>query len=240
MQQMLRPEYMSVLEATTREALLTESLRFCRRIGFEIVSAMAVVDRESGGPQFITVDNAPAGYVERAGDAVFGKNDPVMQHCKHRGVPLVWDQGTYLRANQGEKWELQASYGYRCGVAVALHLPQGRHFVFGVDRDQALPDDSEELTRMVAAVQLFAVHAQAAAMHALAPDLGQPMGVRLTPRELETLRWTLDGKTAWEIGRIPGIAESTANRHAHSASRKLGCGGKHQAALKALRLGLIR
>lgn len=61
----------------------------------------------------------------------------------------------------------------------------------------------------------------------------------LSSRELETLRWTLAGKTAWEVGGILGIAENTVVRHVHRATRKLGCHSKHQAAVKALRLGLI-
>lgn len=61
----------------------------------------------------------------------------------------------------------------------------------------------------------------------------------LTPRERECLRWTMDGKTAWEVARILGISEQTAARHLSRAIRKLDCVNKHQAVLKALRLGLI-
>jgi DNA-binding CsgD family transcriptional regulator len=61
----------------------------------------------------------------------------------------------------------------------------------------------------------------------------------LTPRELEVLRWTMDGKTAWEVGAILGISERTAVLHVNNAMHKLGCVNKHQAVLKALRLGLI-
>src|SRR5512143_4120338 len=65
---------------------------------------------------------------------------------------------------QGELWEEQARYGYQTGIAMALHLPEGKHFMLGVDRDRALPSDRHELTRVVADLQLFAVHALDAAM----------------------------------------------------------------------------
>jgi DNA-binding CsgD family transcriptional regulator len=61
----------------------------------------------------------------------------------------------------------------------------------------------------------------------------------LTPRELEALRWTMAGKTAWELGAILGISERTAVLHVNNAMKKLDCSSKHQAVLKALRLGLI-
>ena len=62
---------------------------------------------------------------------------------------------------------------------------------------------------------------------------------KLTPRELEALRWTMEGKTAWEVGTILGISERTAVLHLQNAMHKLEATNKHQAVLKALRLGLI-
>lgn len=66
------------------------------------------------------------------------------------------------------------------------------------------------------------------------------VNTHLTPRELECLRWTMEGKTAWEVGTILGISERTAVLHLNNAMHKLDCSSKHQAVLKALRLGLIR
>ena len=123
-----------------------------------------------------------------------------MQHCKRHTVPIIWDQKTYLDNDAIDIWEDQAPFGYRNGIAMALHLPEGRHFMLGVDRDQPLPADSGELTRLVADLQLFAVHAQDTAMRVLVSAPLQPERPALTPRELEVLRWTMDGKTAWEVG----------------------------------------
>jgi len=49
----------------------------------------------------------------------------------------------------------------------------------------------------------------------------------------------MEGKTAWEVGRILGISEQTAARHLNNATQKLGCSNKMQAIVKALRLQLI-
>jgi DNA-binding CsgD family transcriptional regulator len=122
---------------------------------------------------------------------------------------------------------------------MALHLPDGKHFQFGVDRDQPLPADPDELQRVVADLQLFAVHAQDSAMRLLLPQAQQPERPALTPRELEVLRWTMEGKTAWEAGALLGITERTVVFHVNNAMHKLGCVSKQQAVLAALRLGLI-
>ena len=50
----------------------------------------------------------------------------------------------------------------------------------------------------------------------------------------------MEGKTAWEVGAVLGISERTAVLHVNNAMHKLGCVNKHQAVLKALRMGLIR
>jgi len=237
---MLQRDYLAVLEVQTRDELQAQLVNFTRQLGFETFGAIAVFDCFMGSPEFITVDNTPDAYRATFSDRGKGKSDPVIQHCKHNSVPIIWDQLTYTQADLGDMWEIQARFGYRCGIALALHMPGGRHFVLGVDRDQALPKHASELTRMAAALQLFAVHAQDAAMRVLLPDaLQEKNACRLTPRELECLRWTMEGKTAWELGRILGIAEQTAVRHLFNASKKLDCVNKHQAVLKALRLKLI-
>jgi DNA-binding CsgD family transcriptional regulator len=237
---MLHGGYASVLEARDPGALRTELIEFAHKLGFGTVSATTVIDHFLGEPEFITVDNTPKEYRRLFEDSGQARNDPVMQHCKRFSVPIIWDQRTYTEAGLGEKWELQAGFGYRTGICLALHLPEGRHFVLGVDREEPLPADPSELTRIVADLQLFAVHAHEAAQRVLMPPAVHKDMPTLSPRELEALRWTMEGKTAWEVGSILGISERTAVLHLTNATHKLACVNKHQAVLKALRLGLIR
>jgi DNA-binding CsgD family transcriptional regulator len=237
---MIQGGFTSVLQVKNRDELLAEVVAFTRRLGFETVNATAVVDHFRSESQFIWVDNSPAAYRESFENRDNMRRDPVTQHCKRNSVPIIWNQDTYTTVGQGQKWEEQAHFGYRTGIALALHLPEGRHFFIAVDRDQPLPGSSAEVTRMVADLQLFAVHAQDAALRVLLPPSPQADIPNLTPRELEGLRWTMEGKTAWELGNILGISERTAVLHVNNATHKLGCVNKHQAVLKALRLGLIR
>ena len=237
---MLPVGYTSILEAGSREAFRHEVVRFSQNLGFNTVSAMAVVDFAAGRSEFVSIDNAPDGYAQAMHDVASMRRDPVMQHCRNQSLPIIWNQDTYTRIGLGELWEEQASFGYHTGIAMALHLPEGRHFAFGVERDQPLPSDRGELQRMVADLQLFAVHAQDAAMRLLSPPVAAAERAPvLTRREQEALRWTMEGKTAWEVGAILGISERTAVLHVNNAMHKLGCTSKHQAVLKALRLGLI-
>ncbi|MDH3461900.1 MAG: autoinducer binding domain-containing protein [Burkholderiaceae bacterium] len=237
---MLQRTYTTVLESGNWEEFRGEVVRFSQQLGFDTVTAITVIDHPLAEPEFFAVDNAPAAYRDAMHTPENARRDPVMQHCKAQSVPIVWSQGTYTRQGLGELWEEQAQYGYRNGVCLALHMPEGRHFVLGVDREQAMPKDPSEITRIVADLQLFAVYAQDAALRIMVPAALQQERPALTPRELECLRRTMDGMTAWEVGEALAISERTAVLHLSNAMHKLHCKDKHQAVLKALRLGLIR
>ena len=236
---MLQGGFSEVLKSQDRGEFEGELIAFTRRLGFETVSATLVLDHMLGEAEFITIDNTPRAFKETFQSPKHGRRDPVMQHCKRQSVPIIWDQATYVQDGMGEMWEEQSRFGISNGIALALHMPEGRHFFIGVDRDQPVPLDAAELTRLVADLQLFAVYAQDAAVRILVPASLDPSLPSLTPRELETLRWTMEGKTAWEVGAILGISERTAVLHVNNAMHKLNCTSKHQAVLKALRLGLI-
>jgi DNA-binding CsgD family transcriptional regulator len=236
---MLQGDYLSVLEAKDHDQFRSVVIRFAQQLGFETVTAMVAVDRPDSASEFVAVHNTPLAFEQNFESNSVGRRDPVMQHCRRQTVPIIWGQKTYLDQGAIDLWDIQAQYGYRNGIAMALHLPDGKHFTFGVDRAQELPADSHELTRMVADLQLFAVHAQDTALRILVSEAAQPERPALTPRELEVLRWTMDGKTAWETAALLNIAERTTVQHLQNAMKKLQCNSKHQAVLKALRLGLI-
>ncbi len=237
---MLQGDYLSVLEARDQAQFRSVVIRFAQQLGFDRVAAMVAVDRPGIAPEFTSVHNAPMAFEKIIQDAELSRRDPVLRHCKRNTMPIIWTQKTYLEGGVIDLWDAQAQFGYRNGIAMALHLPEGRHFTIGVERDLDLPMDHGELTRMVADLQLFAVHAQDTAMRILISREHQPERPSITPRELEVLRWTMDGKTAREVGDRMSITERTAIQHLQNAMRKLDCNSKHQAVLKALRLGLIQ
>jgi len=237
---MLQGDYQSVLEAKGQDQFRSVVVRFAQRLGFDKVSAMVAVDHVGSPPEFVAIHNASPTYLQTFENLDFSKRDPVSQHCKRNTVPIIWGQQTYLRSNAIELWEHQSQYGYRNGIAMALHLPEGRHFMLGVDRDQDLPTNGAELTRIVADLQLFAVHAQDTALRVLVSEAARPELPALTPRELEVLRWTMEGKVTNEISAILGIGDRTTVFHLQNAMLKLHCNSKHVAVVKALRLGLIQ
>jgi len=213
---------------------------FANDLGFGIISGVFVSAPHFSKPNIHYVGNTPPAFQALSRNSPLRKRDPVIRRLKQSAAPLIYDQLTYVKDNAGDLWELQAPYGYKTGVAMSLHLPERQTFVLGVDREQPLPRDEIVLTRIMADLQLFAVHVQLATQRLLAPQMteirNRPF---LTAREIEVLKWTSEGKSSWAVGRILGISEHTVNFHIQKALTKLAVSSKYQAAAKARSLGLI-
>lgn len=100
-------------------------------------------------------------------------------------------------------------------------------------------DGSELDSRELAVLRLLAT----AVEHRLRELAGAPArtGERplLSRRERECLQWTAEGKTTWEIASILDISQNTIDGYIASATKKLGAVNRTQAAVIALRRGLI-
>jgi DNA-binding CsgD family transcriptional regulator len=233
-------DYFDVSQSPDRQTFERRLVDFAHALDFGRVSAALVVDSPGRDSMFVMLGNTPQDYLAAAHDAEQSKRDPVLKRMKREGLPFVYDQQTYIDDNAADLWEEQAVHGYRSGISMALHMPGGQHFLLGVDRDSELPADDMVLTRLMADLQLLAMHAQSAAVRLLLDEAQRRLGLpQLTVREQEVLRWTAEGKSSWEVGTILGMSEHTVNFHLRNLMAKLDVTSKHLAVLRALSLGLL-
>jgi DNA-binding CsgD family transcriptional regulator len=213
---------------------------FAHDLDFGLANAAVVFDQPGSEGLFASVGNMPPGFVATSSSRALSRRDPVLHRLKCQSTPVCYDQNFYVTMAAADLWEMQAEYGYRTGLAVALHLPSQRHFLLGFDREKALPKSEQTLTRMFADLQLLAVYAHDAALRLMSPEseLGD-RAAQLTSQEIECLKWRGEGKSAWETGVILHLSESRINKICAAAIRKLGCVTTSQAAVKALRSGLL-
>lgn len=231
--------FLDVSQSCDVETFERRLIGFAHELDFGIATAVLVSATPGQDPIIVSVGNTPESFREASHNPGDVKRDPVIRRLKSLSVPFIYDQDLYVDEGAADLWEQQAAYGYRTGIAVALHLPGHKHFLLGVNREQALPREDEQLTRMLADLQFLAVHAQDAAQRLLVPRDEELDAPHLTPRELDILRLTRDGKSAWVAGQILGISEHTVNFHLRNIQRKLNTTSKHQAVLVAMRHGLI-
>lgn len=233
-------DYIDISEAPDIQALETRLVKFANDLEFGIISGALVVEHAAGRVTSHYLGNTPEAFSTTFASTTIGKRDPVMRRLKRLSAPFVYDQSMYVNEDAADLWDLQAQFGYKTGIAMALHLPGGKHFVMGVDRDKPLPVDDSLVTRMMADLQLLAVHAQETAVRLFSPQAhGLQQVPHLTERELEILKWTAEGKSGWAVGQILNITEHNVKYHIGKILIKLDVGTKHQAAARAKALGLI-
>ena len=63
-------------------------------------------------------------------------------------------------------------------------------------------------------------------------------GNPLSDKELEVLRWAVQGKTVWEISQIRAVSPATVKFHLHNIYSKLQVGNRVQAVAEAVKRGL--
>lgn len=232
--------FTDVAEAPDAHALQSELVKFAHRLDFGIITTALIVAPASlyDEGQYFHVDNVPKGFEELSLSKEDAKRDPVFQRLRDTSTPFVYDQKTYVDARAADLWERQAEFGFRSGIQVGLHLPSNRHFFLGMDTDRALPKRPDALSRLMADMQLLAVHAQEAACRIFTPEIDAALP-KLTVREAEILRWTIEGKSAAVVGQLIGLSVDGVNHHFRSIFRKLEVSNKQQAAIKATSLGLL-
>jgi DNA-binding CsgD family transcriptional regulator len=231
-------DYFDISQAPDKTAFRRRMIDFAHGMDFPIFSAVLVVEHADRDPEFHSFANRPADF-DDATDLSLVKIDPVVAQLRRSPVPFVYDQKFYVDAGAGELWENAAPYGYRTGISVALRLPGNRQFLLGLDRERDLPTDDDRVMRLLADLQMLAVHCQEAAQRFLGPVIGPADVPSLSKRELEVLKWTKEGMTAWEVGDKLNISEPTVKFHLKKTFAKLQVPSKHLAVLKAISLGLI-
>ncbi|MEQ1597442.1 MAG: autoinducer binding domain-containing protein [Casimicrobium sp.] len=165
--------------------------------------------------------------------------DPILKHLASSVRPLVWDEGTYADNKNVALYERFFGHGLGSGMTVNTRGARGESLSLGFTCGGRKAPSATSVLAELGSLCLAAT----AALHAFSRMEGAEVRadpeVHLTAREIELLRWSRCGKTAWESGNILGISQATAQFHLKNATHKLGVASKQQAVLRAMELRLI-
>jgi DNA-binding CsgD family transcriptional regulator len=120
------------------------------------------------------------------------------------------------------------------GYAVPIHLPGG-DVGLCVSISTHIIDDTEE--RLALHMASLYAHGRCRALGGLTE--ASSVKAPLSPRELECLKWVLDGKSDTDIGKILGISHTTVHFHVERVKKKLGVRTRTQAAAMVMALGYL-
>lgn len=153
---MLIGAYEQALHCSTKEQLKLAAQNYADRHNYGSFTLMGVTDETNGTSTFRSIESIPKSYDKLYRDLGRARSDPVMQHCKRRLTPVAWNRSTYALNGMEETWNTMSSCGLASGVAVAMHLPGGRHIFVGFDTPAQLTWLVDSEFKLLQSLCLFA------------------------------------------------------------------------------------
>jgi len=228
-----------IMSASSEQQLLSAVSVSADQCGYGHVLLGMQWNTACGELRYRIVSDYPQGWQSRYAEKGYIQVDPTVQHCRRRTVPIVWSCSLFRNAGALQLFEEASGHGLSGGVSVPVHEGRGVKSMVSFSRDEPLLEDSVDDIRALEAAKVLASIAHLSLRRVLLSEMNGLEPPPLTGRELDALRWIANGKTAWEVGRIMGIAEPTVVYHLSNAMRKLGVSNRPQAVAAAFRLGLL-
>ncbi len=212
-----------------------------KTFGYARINAtrMDLVSSSQFHEHFVQGTTYPAGWRDRYKEMRYYTVDPIIAACRSRLMPIIWESLRLKDRPQEEVVVLGEAreFGLTRGFSVPIHTPTGEKAIISLASDESSADFRARIERYQHDLHLMAIHYHAA-MEAHAATRPAEPKIKLSPREQECLKWTADGKTAWEISKILSISENTVNFHLKNAMGKLGVHSKTHAVARAVSLGI--
>lgn len=205
-------------------------------MGFDYCAYGMRIPLPVSNPKVYMFNNYPSCWQEIYRSNHYLNTDPTVHHCLHSPLSLIWSEDLF--SGTQAMWEEARSFGLNVGWAQSCRTADG---LVGMT---TLARDSEPISKAE-------LHKKEADMiwlnHIMHIGMSRRFGTRLlaedraklTPREIEVLRWTADGKTSNEVSMILNIAERTVNFHIANVITKFQVVNKTAAVIYAALMGVL-
>ncbi|MFC5472500.1 autoinducer binding domain-containing protein [Paraherbaspirillum soli] len=226
----------SLLTAKTDTEFFVTLSHAANVLGFDYCAYGMKMPLPISKPKVVMLSNYSECWQQRYLQENYVAVDPTVVHGMRSVMPLVWSDEVF--AVSRPFWEDARAHGLRIGWAQSCFDARGVAGLLTLARSHdslqvsELRDQSLKLSWLVQT-------AHHGLSNMLVPKLMPETSVNLTPREVEVLRWTADGKTSSEVGDIVCISERTVNFHVNNALIKLDAVNKNAGVIKAAILGLL-
>jgi LuxR family quorum-sensing system transcriptional regulator SolR len=226
----------ALLSIESEQELFSHVVDLAKELGFEFCAYGIRMPVPISRPHIAMFNNYPQKWQQCYNARGYLQIDPTVQHALKSTLPVVWSNKLFEPAQ--EMWKEARNHGLRVGWTQASRDPNGAVGLLTLARSTD-PLTRGELSESEAKMSWLAQYTHAAMARLLIPKLAPETLAVITIREKEVLRWTAEGKTAYEISKILAVSERTVNFHVNNVVAKLGTSNKTQAAVKAAALGLL-
>ena len=233
-------KFSRLMQVATEDEWCSELFRLGYSLGFERTLLALVVKPASRLENAFLRSNYPPEWRAIYDRKKLAYCDPTVAHCIAKSTSLLWSPDIFSSREQKEMYEAASGHGLRSGVTLPIHGPRGELGILCFVNDR-FPGKSfqEDLANVLPNLSLLRDIVFGTGIgFCTSPDHFPPKP-KLTPKELECLRWTAAGKTTWEISKILQCSQSVVNFHITNIRGKLGVGSRRDAVVKSFRLGLI-
>ncbi|MET0105881.1 MAG: autoinducer binding domain-containing protein [Sedimenticola sp.] len=225
-----------LLGLQSEQALFIEIAQLARDLGFDYCAYGLRLPLPVSNPKIVMFSNYPSAWQIQYMNNDYIVIDPTVRYGAVSQLPFEWS-GDIITTNH-QFWEEARAHGLNVGRAQSVHDHRGQIGMLTLARSHEPFSDSEigkNGLKIASLVQM----AHQGMTRVLTPKLLPESESELTPREVEILRWTAEGKTSDEISDILHISVRTVNFHIGNVIRKLNTTNKLAASVKATALGLL-
>lgn len=236
---MQHEDFSNLLSAESEQDWANEIFRSVKKLGFDQTLFAVLNSKNDSYEKAFLKSNYNPDWRDFYDQRRLWYIDPTVAHSTKSITPLFWTPELFTDPQQKEMSEESARYGLKNGIALPIHGPNGEFGVF-MCASEGLENPREriELLKSLPILGMIRDYAFETSTKFLANKL-ESKPVVLTTRENEVLKWTMLGKSMWEISKILNCSESNVNFHITNVRKKFGVITKHQAILKAVKLGLL-
>lgn len=185
----------------------------------------------------------PEDWVQHYIDQGMVDYDPIVKTGRRNNLPFRWSQlrtspDEIIAQKQVNLMNEAAGLGLSEGMTVPIH--GHREFaMLSVVPDHDADDRNQVLVQHQDIFHLLSLYFHDHTRDLVIEQIKPAVAPKLTNREKECLKWTAEGKTAWEIAQILSISERTVVYYLENAKHKLGVNSRPHAVVKAVMSGLI-
>ncbi|MBV6824178.1 autoinducer binding domain-containing protein [Pseudomonas sp. PD9R] len=222
---------------TEIESAYRISLSFAKNIGFKFFAFSTSYPTKNEQFHTVRFNNYPTDWNTEYEKNKCSAIDPVVAHCNHSMLPVLWDEDLY--SDTPWLWDALEQQGLQHGWSQAVHDEQsGLCSILSLARSHC-PVSAWELYENFGFSVFIGQHLHRLIAQTLPKSSAKPPIPHLSPREVDVLKLAADGKTAYESARILNLSARTINFHVQEAIRKLGVSNKVSAVIAAVKAGYL-
>ena len=213
------------------------ALNFARNLGYKFCGFSITSNSVGVDSSAVNLNNFPHEWNTQYEKNNATQIDPIVAHCNRSTLPVLWSEELFSKTPW--LWHLLQQQGLQHGWSQAIFDEEtGQRSILSLARSHC-PISAYELYEHLGFSVFITRHLHALAIARQPRKPAHPQAAPLSRRELEVLKLSADGKTAYEIARILSLSERTINFHVHRAIEKLGVNNKMAAVIAAARSGAI-